>query len=40
MGANDAIDTAIAFPNATIIPLHYEGWKHYSTCGSLKSEVE
>jgi L-ascorbate metabolism protein UlaG (beta-lactamase superfamily) len=30
MGTNDAMDTAIAFPNATIIPLHYEGWKHYT----------
>jgi L-ascorbate metabolism protein UlaG (beta-lactamase superfamily) len=28
MGTNDALDTAFAFPQATIIPLHYEGWKH------------
>ena len=30
MGTNDAMDTAILFPNATIIPVHYEGWKHYT----------
>jgi L-ascorbate metabolism protein UlaG (beta-lactamase superfamily) len=30
MGSNDAIDTAFAFPNARIIPLHYEGWSHYT----------
>jgi len=30
MGVNDAIDTAFAFPNAQIIPLHYEGWKHFT----------
>lgn len=24
------MDTALDFPNATIIPLHYEGWKHYT----------
>ncbi|GAB3770011.1 hypothetical protein GCM10028818_07090 [Spirosoma horti] len=30
MGTNDGLDTALAFPNATIIPLHYEGWKHYT----------
>jgi len=30
MGANDALDTANAFPNATIIPLHFEGWSHYT----------
>ncbi|MEO6315244.1 MAG: MBL fold metallo-hydrolase [Chitinophagaceae bacterium] len=30
MGTNDAMDTAIAFPKAVIIPLHYEGWKHYT----------
>ncbi|HTL08778.1 MAG TPA: MBL fold metallo-hydrolase [Chitinophagaceae bacterium] len=28
MRTNDAIDTAMAFPTATIIPLHFEGWKH------------
>jgi L-ascorbate metabolism protein UlaG (beta-lactamase superfamily) len=30
MGTNDAIDTAFAFPGAKIIPLHYEGWKHFT----------
>lgn len=30
MDTNDAIDTAFAFPQATIIPLHYEGWKHFT----------
>jgi L-ascorbate metabolism protein UlaG (beta-lactamase superfamily) len=30
MGTNDAIDTAFAFPNAFIIPLHFEGWKHFT----------
>jgi len=30
MGVNDALDTAAAFPEATIIPLHYEGWSHYT----------
>ncbi len=30
MDTNDAMDTAIAFPNATIIPLHYDGRTHYT----------
>jgi hypothetical protein len=30
MSANDALDTASAFPDATIIPVHYEGWAHFS----------
>ena len=30
MGTNDAIDTAFAFPGATIIPVHYEGWSHFT----------
>jgi hypothetical protein len=30
MSTNDAMDTALAFPDETIIPLHYEGWKHYT----------
>lgn len=30
MSTNDVIDTAHVFPTATIIPLHYEGWSHYT----------
>jgi L-ascorbate metabolism protein UlaG (beta-lactamase superfamily) len=30
MGTNDAIDTASEFPNATLVPLHAEGWSHYT----------
>ncbi len=33
MDANDALDTAHAFPEATIVPLHYEGWAHFSQSG-------
>lgn len=33
MGANDAIDTAFAFAPATIIPVHFEGWSHYTETG-------
>jgi L-ascorbate metabolism protein UlaG (beta-lactamase superfamily) len=28
MDVNDALDTASAFPAATFIPVHYEGWSH------------
>jgi len=30
MDANDAIETAHAFPDAVIVPVHYEGWAHFS----------
>jgi hypothetical protein len=30
MDTNDALDTAAAFLTATMIPLHYEGWSHYT----------
>lgn len=30
MNTNDAIETARAFPNAIIVPVHTEGWKHFS----------
>lgn len=30
MSTNDALDTAAVFPDATLIPLHYEGWSHYT----------
>jgi L-ascorbate metabolism protein UlaG (beta-lactamase superfamily) len=29
MDTNDAIETARAFPNATIVPLHTDGWAHF-----------
>ncbi|MCC3159763.1 MBL fold metallo-hydrolase [Hymenobacter sp. 15J16-1T3B] len=34
MDTNDALDTAAAFPQATIIPLHHEGWSHYTQHGA------
>lgn len=30
MNANDAIETAHAFPQATIVPVHAEGWAHFT----------
>ena len=30
MNTNDAIETAHAFPGATIIPVHFAGWAHFS----------
>lgn len=30
MDTNDAIEAAHAFPNATIVPVHYEGWAHFT----------
>jgi L-ascorbate metabolism protein UlaG (beta-lactamase superfamily) len=34
MDANDAIETAHAFPDAVIVPVHYEGWAHFSQSGN------
>lgn len=28
--AAEAVEAARAFPDATIVPVHYEGWKHFS----------
>ena len=30
MNTNDALETAHAFPSATIVPVHCEGWAHFS----------
>jgi len=30
MDTNDAIETAHAFPDAVIVPVHYEGWAHFT----------
>jgi L-ascorbate metabolism protein UlaG (beta-lactamase superfamily) len=28
--AKEAVEAAKAFSNAVIVPVHYEGWKHFS----------
>ena len=33
MDNNDAIETAAAFPGATIVPVHHEGWAHFRQSG-------
>jgi L-ascorbate metabolism protein UlaG (beta-lactamase superfamily) len=38
MDTNDAIETAAAFPQATIVPVHCEGWTHFSQ-GSTELEA-
>lgn len=30
MTADDAIETARAFPHATIVPVHHQGWAHFT----------
>jgi len=30
MNTNDAVETAHAFPEATIVPVHYAGWAHFT----------
>ena len=30
MNENDLVETSFSFPHATIIPIHYEGWKHFT----------
>ena len=30
MTAEEAVETARAFPGAAIVPLHFEGWAHFS----------
>ena len=34
MDTNDAIETARAFPDALIVPVHYDGWAHFKQTGS------
>lgn len=33
MDVNDTIETARAFPEAMIVPLHFEGWEHFKQSG-------
>ena len=30
MTTGDALETARAFPGATIVPVHYQGWAHFT----------
>jgi hypothetical protein len=34
MDTNDTIETARAFPNAVIVPLHTDGWAHFRQSAS------
>ncbi len=33
MDTNDAIETAQAFPDAAIVPVHHDGWQHFTQSG-------
>jgi len=33
MDTNDAIETAHAFPEAVIVPVHHDGWAHFKQSG-------
>jgi len=37
--ADEAVRAARAFPRATIVPLHYEGWEHFSESRERIEEV-
>jgi L-ascorbate metabolism protein UlaG (beta-lactamase superfamily) len=38
MNVNDAIETAHAFPNAVIVPVHCAGWAHFSqSCDDVRN---
>jgi L-ascorbate metabolism protein UlaG (beta-lactamase superfamily) len=34
MDTNDTIETARAFPDAVIVPVHHDGWKHFRQDGN------
>jgi L-ascorbate metabolism protein UlaG (beta-lactamase superfamily) len=34
MDTNDVIETANEFPNAVIVPVHHDGWAHFTQSGS------
>jgi L-ascorbate metabolism protein UlaG (beta-lactamase superfamily) len=41
MNTNDALEAAHAFPSATIVPVHCEGWAHFSESrGDLEEAFE
>jgi hypothetical protein len=33
MNANDAIEAAAAFTDAAIVPIHTDGWAHFTESG-------
>jgi L-ascorbate metabolism protein UlaG (beta-lactamase superfamily) len=41
MDTNDTIETACAFPDAVIVPLHTDGWAHFKqNAGDLRSSFD
>lgn len=39
MNGAEALETARAFPNATLVPLHFEGWEHFREGRAALEEV-
>jgi hypothetical protein len=33
MDANDVVETAHEFPDAVIVPVHHDGWAHFTESG-------
>jgi hypothetical protein len=33
MDANDVVETAHEFPDAVIVPVHHDGWAHFTQNG-------
>ena len=41
MNVNDAIETAHHFADATIVPVHCDGWAHFTqTCADLATSFK
>jgi L-ascorbate metabolism protein UlaG (beta-lactamase superfamily) len=41
MDTNDTMETARAFPDATIVPVHIDGWAHFKqTAGDLRASFD
>ena len=41
MDTNDTIETARAFPDATIVPVHTDGWAHFKqSAGDLRASFD
>jgi L-ascorbate metabolism protein UlaG (beta-lactamase superfamily) len=41
MNVNDALETAHAFPDAVIVPVHCNGWAHFTqNCGDVQRSFE
>ena len=39
MDTNDVVETAHEFPDAVIVPVHHDGWAHFTRAATISQQT-